>query len=211
MSPNAEDCGCDYGLNPPWLCERHRKRPAAVPEQSAWIGVDLDGTLATYPHSFPEIGPPIQPMVRRVLNWLVDGKDVRIFTARVAIIDGLRNTEGQEADTSFADEQLLKIQAWCQEHLGMVLPVTATKDFCMVELWDDRCVQLVTNTGRRVDEFTPEQLIDQRCIGHGEGQLHALQDVLTKLPRVRVAVPDPPFVKMEDVIRVADIEALVPR
>jgi len=98
MSPNAEACGCDYGLTPPYLCEQHRNSPLAPPE-------------------------PTPPPVRVIQH---------------------------------------------------------------------------------------EDLIEQRSIGHGEGQLHTLQDVL-RLPRVRVAVPKGAIVTMEDVIRVADIEALVPR
>jgi hypothetical protein len=29
--------------------------------------------------------------------------------------------------------------------------VTREKDFAMIELWDDRAVQVVTNTGERAD------------------------------------------------------------
>jgi hypothetical protein len=43
------------------------------------------------------------------------------------------------------------IEAWCVEHIGVVLPVTNVKDFGMIELWDDRAVQVVPNTGQRVD------------------------------------------------------------
>ena len=33
---------------------------------------------------------------------------------------------------------------------GQVLPVTNVKDLAMAELWDDRCIQVVANTGERV-------------------------------------------------------------
>ena len=36
-------------------------------------------------------------------------------------------------------------------HFGVVLPVTNVKDWHMLELWDDRAVQVEPNTGRRVD------------------------------------------------------------
>lgn len=121
-------------------------------ESQGWIGVDLDGTLAVYPHSFPEIGPPIAPMVTRVKHWIADGADVRIFTARVAEVMGLRNTNGQEADVVFAKDQRQKIEAWCAEHLGRVLPITATKDFTMICLYDDRCVQMLPNTGEALED-----------------------------------------------------------
>lgn len=104
-----------------------------------WIGVDLDGTLA---HSAPKnrsfgpsfIGEPIPLMVDRVKEWLAEGIDVRIFTARVAFDPG--------------DESRAAIEAWCQEHLGQVIPITCQKDYAMVELYDDRARQVEENTGR---------------------------------------------------------------
>lgn len=109
-----------------------------------WIGVDLDGTLAhlePVPDWDGSIGAPIPKMVDRVKRWLALGWDVRIVTARVAIIDGI--TDGPRA----VDEQRRRIQAWCREHLGVELPVTAEKDYFMRELWDDRAVAVFTNTG----------------------------------------------------------------
>lgn len=112
-----------------------------------WIAVDLDGTLAHYNGwTGGTIGEPIKPMQARVLDWLNAGKDVRIFTARVAET-GLRNQVGGIDDATFAADQRTKIEAWCQSHLGRVIPVTAQKDFGMVELWDDRCVRVMPNTG----------------------------------------------------------------
>ena len=114
-----------------------------------WVGVDLDGVLAHWDEAvFPDIGRPIAPMVARVQEWLADGIDVRIFTARVAVVPALRNDEDViTADLEFAADQQLRVQRWCQEHLGQVLPVTAVKDFRMVRLYDDRCVQMITNKG----------------------------------------------------------------
>lgn len=102
----------------------------------AWIGVDLDGTLAEY-HGYcgPEhIGDPIPAMMLRVKQWLADGKDVRLFTAR--------------AGCSVSERH---INDWLMKNLGKVIPITATKDYGMVELWDDRAVQVVPNTGQRAD------------------------------------------------------------
>lgn len=113
-----------------------------------WIGVDLDGVLAHWdPTHFPDIGAPITPMVERVKAWIAEGKDVRIFTARVALVPGLRNEDGQECDLLFAADQLTRIHLWCEQHLGCTLPVTAVKDFTMAELYDDRCVEMITNQG----------------------------------------------------------------
>jgi len=46
-----------------------------------------------------------------------------------------------------AIEQQVGVQAWCEEHLGRRLPITCVKDHRMVEIWDDRSVQVVPNTG----------------------------------------------------------------
>lgn len=106
---------------------------------SGWIGVDLDGTLAEYGGWLGpgHIGKPIPLMVSRVRSWLEDGVTVKIFTARVAFGD--------------RDNCAPAIQDWCREHIGQALEVTCTKDYGLVELWDDRAVQVVPNTGRRAD------------------------------------------------------------
>lgn len=118
---------------------------------SGWIAVDLDGTLAHYEGwNGGSIGKPIPAMAFRVRKWLADGKDVRIFTARAAVT-GLRNQVGGVDDQVFATAAIIAIQAWTLEHFGKALPVTATKDFGMIELWDDRAIQVECNTGKRVD------------------------------------------------------------
>lgn len=111
-----------------------------------WIGVDLDGTLAKYDGWVSEkyIGEPIPLMVARVKYWLHEGKDVRIFTARIA------QAEGNKAKLPVGD--IVKvIYDWCEKHIGQILPVVCCKDFGMIELWDDRCVQVEPNTGIRID------------------------------------------------------------
>lgn len=113
---------------------------------TGWIAVDLDGTLAHYTE-WPvdgSIGAPIPRMIERVKAWLAEGRDVRIFTARIA-----PPNDG---------EQLLKIEAWCEEHLGLKLPVTCQKDYGMIELWDDRCEQVIPNTGQTVSELLTGRL-----------------------------------------------------
>lgn len=112
--------------------------------QRGWIGIDLDGTLAHYDtwHGVDHIGEPIPAMLIRVKQWLTEGRDVRIFTARVSQGGG----EGLQARQY--------IERWCALHLGTVLPITCTKDFAMIELWDDRAVQVEANTGRVVGHST---------------------------------------------------------
>lgn len=120
---------------------------------SGWIGVDLDGTLAHYDSVWrgpDHIGEPIGPMVERVKRWLAEDREVRIFTARV--------TEGAIDAVTMkpisAQELRAPIEAWCLKHLGRVLPVTNVKDYAMIELWDDRAVQVRPNTGEPVGQST---------------------------------------------------------
>jgi hypothetical protein len=127
-----------------------------------WIGVDLDGTLAYYDHwrGAEHIGEPIPAMLERVQKWLAEGKDVRIFTARVD-----RETAALSMGKSSIDSAgnvtavEMCIQQWCEKHIGRVLPITCSKDYGMIELWDDRCVQVIPNTGRTIaDELESERM-----------------------------------------------------
>ncbi len=132
-----------------------------------WIGVDLDGTLAEYHGWVSEdhIGAPITQMVERVKRWLREGKDVRIFTARV---DGgeVALSMGVEEGVHFRDVEHVKstIRAWCVEHIGQELPITNVKDFGMIELWDDRAVQVEKNTGERADRADRERFLTPRML-----------------------------------------------
>jgi hypothetical protein len=44
------------------------------------------------------------------------------------------------------------INEWCTKVFGHKLPVTCTKDYGMIALFDDRCVQVEANTGRLIGE-----------------------------------------------------------
>lgn len=108
-------------------------------ERDEWIAVDLDGTLAEYTgwQGLDHIGPPIPAMVERIKRYAATGTSFRIFTARMSDPDGPEKTRFIE-----------NMGAWCQQHLGFVLPVTNVKDFAMSELWDDRAVAVEANTGK---------------------------------------------------------------
>jgi hypothetical protein len=108
--------------------------------KKGWIGVDLAGTLALYDgwKGIAHIGRPIPAMVARVRLWLAEGEDVRIFTARVS----------HRGDTAEARRH---IQDWCERHFNRRLRVTCRKDYNTREIWDDRAVQVVKNTGRKVE------------------------------------------------------------
>lgn len=116
---------------------------------SGWIGVDLDGTLAEYHGWSDEIGKPVPLMVNRVRDWIAQGWTVKIFTARVAASGKPSPESGLSDSQEFADAQRKLIEAWCLKHIGMKLEVTATKDFGLVEFWDDRAVRVICNTGER--------------------------------------------------------------
>ncbi len=58
---------------------------------------------------------------------------MRIFTARASV-----------------PSQIPYIEQWCLKHFGKTLPVTNIKDFAMIELWDDRAIQVIPNTGKRL-------------------------------------------------------------
>lgn len=100
--------------------------------------VDMDGTLAHFnidEYAIDKVGEPIAPMVDRVKQWLAAGIEVKIFTARAS------------------DKQSLglcrpAIEAWCEQHIGRKLPITAIKDYGCIQLWDDRAMRVVHNTGR---------------------------------------------------------------
>lgn len=116
--------------------------PCDAAPRAAWIGVDLDATLAHYTEWKDDgsVGAPISVMVGRVKVWLAEGREVRIMTARVSHDNPAEN-----------NKQWLIIEAWCREHIGTVLPITCKKDMMMIELWDDRAVQVIPNTGMRAD------------------------------------------------------------
>lgn len=100
-----------------------------------WIGVDLDGTLAHYDswNGVNRVGDPIIRMLDRVKLWLKEGREVRIFTARASM-------PGHEKP----------IQEWLTKHGIGGLRITNVKDFDMTELWDDRAVQVIPNTGETI-------------------------------------------------------------
>jgi hypothetical protein len=102
---------------------------------SPWIGVDLDGTLARDLGSArgDEIGSPIEPMLARVQKWIAEGRTVKIFTARAS-----------------SPRQVAAIKEWLASCGLPDLEVTNVKDRHMIELWDDRCVQVTTNLGEPI-------------------------------------------------------------
>ena len=126
-----------------------------------WIGVDLDGTLAYYDHwrGPYHIGEPIPAMLERVKKWISEGYEVRVFTARVeggTVALSMGDHDHEAHQHAVAVERC--IRAWCKKHIGQELSVTCKKDFGMIELWDDRCIQVIPNSGRTIaDELESER------------------------------------------------------
>lgn len=134
-----------------------------VATDKGWIAVDLDGTLADYTNGWQGadiIGDPVPEMFDRVRRWMDEGREIRIFTARVwpitEVVDRLSPEHellfvyGDNERTRAAIVAAKAILGWTLKHFGVAFPITCVKDLRMVELYDDRCVQVVANTGRLV-------------------------------------------------------------
>lgn len=114
---------------------------------SGWIGVDLDGTLAEYTtwQGLTHIGKPVPAMVDRIKMWLDEGIEVRIFTARMA------------SDPKDQMNFLGALHVWIRKAGLPSLKATNVKDFNMLELYDDRAVQVEMNTGKLIGYSTRER------------------------------------------------------
>ena len=102
--------------------------------KNGWVGVDLDGTLAVYTkwQGIEHIGEPIQLMIDKVHALLNEGYTVKILTARVG--------HGEQA--------IKYIKEWLIKQRLPELEVTNKKDYGMLTVYDDRCIQVETNTGK---------------------------------------------------------------
>lgn len=101
-----------------------------------WYGVDFDGTLVKSGQHGPGEWEPVWSMVKRVREWIAEGRTVHVVTAR--------------AHPTFPNRDLWvnDVVQFCVCHLGAALPVRCDKDGGMVELWDDRAVRVVAGEGR---------------------------------------------------------------
>lgn len=129
--PRAEPILGDQPLTP--------EQQALIEATRPWIGVDLDGTLAIYPHGKEDpwaVGDPILRMVRRVQQWLELEQKVKIVTARVSI-----------DDPEVLAHNIEQINEFSRNHFGVELEITCKKDMFMIALWDDRAVTVLRNSG----------------------------------------------------------------
>jgi len=102
-------------------------------DNNGWVGFDLDGTLA---HDSgwkgpQHIGPPIPEMMQRLQKLVQEGQRVKIFTARACV-----------------PQNIPPVKEWLRAQGLPDLEVTCTKDFEMLYCYDDRAVEVITNTGR---------------------------------------------------------------
>ena len=110
--------------------------------ETAWIGVDLDGTLARWDHAstIDSVGEPVPKMMALVKKMVANGVRVKIFTARAQ-----------------DPEQLPIIRQWLSRQGLPELEITNIKDYYMQRLYDDRSIQVEKNTGRLI--------VDQSAVG----------------------------------------------
>lgn len=115
-----------------------------------WIGFDLDGTLAKHCDDISEgqIGDPIPSMVELLQDFVRNGWEVRIFTARV---DGgeVALAAGNPVGAFYRDTERIKvlITEWLLKHVGFPLQITNKKDYSMEYCIDDRAMQVIPDTG----------------------------------------------------------------
>lgn len=150
------------------------ERVLRLAKEGGWIGVDLDGTMFTYYEwvGWNVFGEPIKPMIDRIKAWLVAGVEVRIVTARIGLplymghTPMLSNTSGRTClvtGEKFSDADMAAaIGRHCQKYGLPALPVQCYKDINMIELWDDRTIQVVANTGRTLAEEHAAEIEAQR-------------------------------------------------
>ncbi len=103
---------------------------------AVWTGVDLDGTLALFDagSSLARIGRPVVPVLNMVKKMIANGERVKIFTARAQ-----------------DPEQIPLIRQWLKQNGLPELEITNVKDYNMIRLYDDRCIQVESNTGRIIE------------------------------------------------------------
>ena len=99
---------------------------------SGWIGFDLDGTLIKYDDwkGAEHFGDVIPKMMARLRQHRSEGDIVKIFTAR-----------------AHDPKAIPHIRRWLIEQNLDDVEITNVKDFNMRILYDDRCVQVIPNTG----------------------------------------------------------------
>lgn len=97
------------------------------------IAVDFDRTLAFRVDGMETLGKPIGRTLRRVKQYLKDGHDVEIFTARAT-----------------SHKEISRVQDWLEKHGLPRLPVTNIKKPYFTRIEDDLAVGVKPNHGELV-------------------------------------------------------------
>lgn len=128
-------------------------------ERVGWIGVDFDGVLVEWdPKYLPDCGPPIVHGITLVRRLKAEGHEIRIFTARIQPSPDEQawwdeaNRLGFKTVEDWVKYQHQLVENFCIKHFGAPFKITACKDWRMITCYDDRCVQMVPNTGESLDE-----------------------------------------------------------
>ena len=138
-----------------------------------WYGFDLDGTLAVYDgwHGIDHIGSPVVKTVRLMKRMCEDGLKVKILTARVSPRSDVETRPNPYLENHWCVESPSDmpwalnpkvwtarefVQDWCWRVLGFVPEITHEKDHLMLNLFDDRVVQVEPNSGWIVGRMPPE-------------------------------------------------------
>lgn len=123
--------------------------------QQAWIGFDLDGTLAYYDHfrGQDHLGEPIPAAIELIQAFIQAGITCKIFTARVC----KKSYEKSQDKTLTPNQIRANVELWCQKHIGTTLEVTNVKDWECIGIIDDRAIQISRNLGTLV---APDHLIE---------------------------------------------------
>jgi hypothetical protein len=111
---------------------------------SRTIAVDLDKTLAEYAGwkgRHTPIGKPIPKMMDKVKKAISSGDKVVIFTARAKTLS-----------------DMAEIRGWLKENDLPSLEITNIKRPEFDEMWDDKAVEIVPNTGETARELRVETL-----------------------------------------------------
>ena len=129
--------------------------------KKAWIGCDLDGTLAKYEgwKGWQHIGEPIEKTVLSLKSYIERGLTVKIWTARCSKVSlALSNiTFDQEAKV---------IQDWTERVFGRRLEVVTEKDANMLFALDDSIIQVEPNTGNIIGSEIMVDLGDEEDFHH---------------------------------------------
>lgn len=140
-----------------------------------WIAVDMDGTLFEYTTwtKWNAFGAPIKLMAERVIHWVMEEKkDVRIFTARMPLpheqeIEHVCRNSGEKFTGVMMKHA---IAMHCREHLGFPMRAQCYKDLNTIEIWDDRAIGVVANTGETLVDAAVAKLVADKGRAWGDGK-----------------------------------------